>query len=489
MTSGTGKCTVTFSQAGNAHFLAAAPVKQTTTAQKASQEITVTQAAPATAALHATFPVSATASSGLPVLIKASGACSLSGGSVTITNATGTCTVTFSQAGNANYSAAAQVKETTTARPAAPDLIVTDLTPLPGAVEPGASFPVTDTVKNQGTADAGASKTQYYLSLNTTKGGSDILLTPARSVAKLAVAGTSSGTVTLKIPTTAKLATYHVLACADDMATVAETDEGNNCRASADTVQVARPDLRATVSDPPATGAQGASFIVRETTTNHGAVPAGKSKTAYYLSRDPIKSPDDQVLSQDRSVPALQPGASSSGELDVKIPSKTPLGPHFLLACADDGADVVESDEGNNCAASTTLINVIASSNGRPDLTPYRPSGWSDQIVVAKTLGTTTDAKPLRAADTLYVDWSVRNEGSGPTTAPFRTELYVDGVLRNFWVTPSLDEKAHVSILDYPIGALPAGTHTITIKTDTTNALAEVSKNDNEYTKTITVLP
>jgi hypothetical protein len=114
MTSATGTCTVTFTQAGNANYLAAPQVVQTTTAQKANQTITVTQGAPATARVKTSFPVAATASSGLPVAIGASGACSIKGSTVTIRNKTGTCTVTFTQAGNANYLAAPQVVQTTT---------------------------------------------------------------------------------------------------------------------------------------------------------------------------------------------------------------------------------------------------------------------------------------------------------------------------------------------------------------------------------------
>ena len=61
--------------------------------------------------------------------------------------------------------------------------------------------------------------------------------------------------------------------------------------------------------------------------------------------------------------------------------------------------------------------------------------------------------------------------------------------MRNSWITASLAEKEHVAVLDYAIGTLSAGTHTLTIKTDVTDALAEVSKADNEYTKTITIAP
>src|SRR5437899_3507087 len=61
------------------------------------------QGAPATALFNTSFTVAATASSGLPVVVVASGACSISGGTVLMTNGTGMCTVTFDQPGDANY--------------------------------------------------------------------------------------------------------------------------------------------------------------------------------------------------------------------------------------------------------------------------------------------------------------------------------------------------------------------------------------------------
>ena len=114
MMSGTGTCTVTFNQAGNGDYQAAPQVTQTTTAQKASQTITVTQGTPATALVNTSFPVAATASSGVAVKIDASGACSLKGKTVKTASAPGTCTVTFDQKGNGNYLAAPQVVQTTT---------------------------------------------------------------------------------------------------------------------------------------------------------------------------------------------------------------------------------------------------------------------------------------------------------------------------------------------------------------------------------------
>ena len=90
------------------------------TVTKADQTITVTTHAPATAAYNSTFTVAATASSGLPVTITTSGVCTIAGNTVTMTSGTGTCTVKYDQGGNANYNAAPQVVENTTATKATP---------------------------------------------------------------------------------------------------------------------------------------------------------------------------------------------------------------------------------------------------------------------------------------------------------------------------------------------------------------------------------
>jgi hypothetical protein len=109
-----------FDQAGNANYLAAPQVSQLTaaTAAKTSQTITVTQHAPATVSTQSSFQVTATATSGLPVSVTVSPStvCSSIGNTVTTTKKKGTCTVTFSQAGDQNYSPAPQVVETTTVR-------------------------------------------------------------------------------------------------------------------------------------------------------------------------------------------------------------------------------------------------------------------------------------------------------------------------------------------------------------------------------------
>jgi hypothetical protein len=90
-------------------------VTETVNPTKAGQTLAVTTHAPSDAVYNSAFDVAATADSGLDVSVSTAGACSNSGGHVTITSGTGTCTVKYDQAGNANYDAAPTVTESVNA--------------------------------------------------------------------------------------------------------------------------------------------------------------------------------------------------------------------------------------------------------------------------------------------------------------------------------------------------------------------------------------
>lgn len=253
--------------------------------------------------------------------------------------------------------------------PSFPDLVETSVSNPPATVLQGGGFSVTDTVENQGSAGAAASTTRYYLSTDTTKGGGDTLLTGTRAVPALAGGATSSDSATVTVPGGASTGTYFLLACADDTGVVPESHEGNNCRASASTVQVQSsggggPDLVETaVSNPPASVGPGGTFPVSDTVINQGGAAAPASVTRYYLSTDATKSSNDQLLKGNRKVPPLGPGGTSSGSKTVTVKASTAPGTYFLLACADDKKVVVEDDETNNCRASSGTVTVVA-----PDL-------------------------------------------------------------------------------------------------------------------------
>jgi hypothetical protein len=142
---GVGSVIVQASQVGNTNYAAASPVSQTFTVNQASQSITLTQTAPKSAPYNSSFTVTATASSGLPVSFSAAGVCSNVGGTFTMTNSSGTCTVTVSQSGNANYLAAAKVVEATTAASATP---VVTFTGAPASAPYESSFTVAATANS-----------------------------------------------------------------------------------------------------------------------------------------------------------------------------------------------------------------------------------------------------------------------------------------------------------------------------------------------------
>lgn len=89
---------------------------------KTNQTITVTTSSPTNAVFGSTFPVSATASSGLTVAITTTGECTISGGIVTMTSGTGNCVVHYNQTGDSNYNPATEIIETTTAQKTTPNI-------------------------------------------------------------------------------------------------------------------------------------------------------------------------------------------------------------------------------------------------------------------------------------------------------------------------------------------------------------------------------
>jgi hypothetical protein len=239
------------------------------------------------------------------------------------------------------------------------DVVVTAVTNPPAIAGVGNSFTVTDTTANRGNLASAGSATRFYLSLDRVRNTGDRVLTGSRSVGALAPSATSTGATTVTIPAATPLGTYVLLACADDTSTNIESNESNNCTASAGSVVVSAPDLVATtVTNPPATARVGTSFNVTDSTANRGGVASAASVTRYYLSLDRAKSTGDPLLSGSRNVPILAANAVSTGSAAVTIPTATAAGTYYLLACADDTKVRIESNEANNCVASASATRV-----------------------------------------------------------------------------------------------------------------------------------
>jgi uncharacterized repeat protein (TIGR03803 family) len=246
----------------------------------------------------------------------------------------------------------------------AADLMISGVANPPSVAAPGSTFLATDTTVNQGNLGASVSRTRYYLSLDDLKSSNDLPLSPSRYVPSLAATEQSNGTITLKVSSSVAPGTYTLFACADGFAEIMEIDETNNCLAAATAITIVRPDLQqVSVSDPPATAIPGSKFIVTDTVRNPSPVSVLASSTRYYVSSDQLRDAGDVLLTGKRPVPKLLANTSNTGKLTIMVPSSTPDGSYYLLACADDTVKVIESDETNNCVASGTRVLV-----GWPDL-------------------------------------------------------------------------------------------------------------------------
>jgi subtilase family serine protease len=240
-----------------------------------------------------------------------------------------------------------------------PDLVVDSVSNPPATAERGDSFSLTDTTRNLGPTGAGASKTIYYLSENGVLDAGDRKLEGKRNVPALGNGAADTGARTVTVSNKQKAGVFRVLACTDGPDVVDEFNENNQCDASAGTVEILVPDLRVTsISDPPASQADGTSFSVTDTTRNIGSLAAGASKTRYFLSLDDEFGGGDIQLNGNRDVPGLAPGASDTGTRSVGIPAGTPADTYELIACADAATDVKEDNEDNNCRDAATTIAV-----------------------------------------------------------------------------------------------------------------------------------
>jgi hypothetical protein len=247
--------------------------------------------------------------------------------------------------------------------PVPADLVVTALTNPPSTISPGGSHSVTDTTRNQGAGAAGTSTTRFYYSLDQTKSGGDILLTGTDAIPALAPATEASDTVSVTVPAGTAAGTYFLLACADDLAVVSESAEGNNCRASATTVQVQAAggaDLIVTaLSNPPSSAVIGTKFPLTVTIQNQGGSAISvTSLVRFYLSLDQTKGGGDKLLGGNIKIASLGAGASLTNTKQHRVKLSTAPGLYWVIVCADDKNTVIETNEGNNCRVSTTRVNV-----------------------------------------------------------------------------------------------------------------------------------
>ena len=190
--------------------------------------------------------------------------------------------------------------------------------------------------------------------------------------------------------------------------------------------QASSPDLVVrSLSNPPTSVVAGTvTFSITDTTENSGNATANPSTTRYRFSTDNTITSADPLLPVIRSIPSLKKNFSSTGTVSVNIPLDFTPGTYYLGACADDTGVITESNETNNCRASTTTIQV------------YPPTS----LTVTPTI--------VSAGTSLTATWT---QLAFPTSTDW-IGLYVSGTANTAYIT-----YIYVNCTSTPTVAVPAG--------------------------------
>ncbi len=126
-----------------------------------------------------------------------------------------------------------------------------------------------------------------------------------------------------------------------------------------------------------------------------------------------------------------------------------------------------------------------------PNVTPYKPSGWSDKLILATSTCKTQDSSSFTTSDTIYMSYALINDGGSAASSGFKNRILVDGQEIGFVDTVPVSIPAGVpytlTCSTFKVTGLTAGSHKFRLELDYLNQLSESNDNDNVYEKTITV--
>jgi hypothetical protein len=232
-------------------------------------------------------------------------------------------------------------------------------------------------------------------------------------------------------------------------------------------------DLLVSTWTAPANACASATISIKDTTKNQGTGTAGASTTKFYFSTNTTLDAGDTPLGS-RVVPSLNPAAVSTGTTSVTLPNVS-TGKYYLIAMADDGKVVSETNETNNKKSKAIYIG--------PDL-------------IVSTLTAPTSA--VRGT-TISIGDTTKNKGCG-TAGASTTKFYLStNTTINIGVdyelgtrpVPSLGTNAvstGTTGIVIPVG-IPIGKYYIIANSDDANVVVEGNEGNNKKTKVITINP
>ena len=250
--------------------------------------------------------------------------------------------------------------------PDRPDLVAVNFV-APATMNPGSVANFTHSISNSGPNDSGLFYIDYYLSTDRTITQTDTFLT---RIISQSISGNSGGTftITTSVPSSTPTSTWYIGCIADSTFFVSEGDETNNAISAQSTTIVTLgevPDLYMTNLTGPLSAAGGGEVGIRWQIHNQGeGATAGGFTNNFYLSDDGLLSGDDILLGQQLETAVLLPGANFARSATFTVPSTVTAAGRYLLATVDASYLVVESNEDNNFAMYSNIIQISESISG-----------------------------------------------------------------------------------------------------------------------------
>jgi hypothetical protein len=241
------------------------------------------------------------------------------------------------------------------------------------------------------------------------------------------------------------------------------------------------PDLTVSSLIVPIQGIAGQKIAVSTSVKNVGVGVSSPCKLGLYLSVDQTTTPwtdSRTVFLGSRNVPSLKLNVGSTANTTAAIPPSVPAGSYYVVAVADSGGVVDESNKANN-----TLAKPITIYTATPDL-------------VAISVSSPLTAK---LGESITISSSIKNQGYG-TARNFYSGIYLssttvisptDTLIGTLWVSSMTAGSKKTAAITVQIpDSLSAGTYYIGLIVDNENDVSELAKTNNTVTgNKITISP
>ncbi len=166
---------------------------------------------------------------------------------------------------------------------------------------------------------------------------------------------------------------------------------------------------------------------------------------------------------------------------DLKTPTSSSALEYYISAEDDFGLTSYWASPDN-----PQIIN----SGQLPNFAPHAIAqyNWTSPLIISVEENASQTSTLIYDNQEIFVNFAYMNVGN-TTAGSHETQLLVDGSVIKTWQVGETQAGYFNYLLDYSIGTLSAGSHTISFAFDTGNQVAESDETDNTYSKTITVLP